>query len=326
MNNPYDRLSSSSHTRNFIWVFAVFTAIFFLIDLSASQGLMTWAHLWLDGIFGEDSVNIYGGRIFLAIMLSLMITLNLWILRKLPQQIQLGLTWLELLILFLAFFASFNLSYEFIWKKLSFLVGGAWTTIYVSIVAIIFSSILAIITAVAKLSNNGFAVGVSSFYVSFFRGLPLLMQLYLIYIGLPQLGFVIDPTLSGIVALSLCYGAYMAEIYRAGILGVSGGQNEAGWSLGLSRFQTFRAVIFPQAMKLIIPPTGNQFIAMLKDSSLVSVVGIWDLTYRARTAGRAEFRHLEMLITAALIYWLMTIVLEILQAKLEEAYKKGDKR
>ena len=149
------------------------------------------------------------------------------------------------------------------------------------------------------------------------------MQIYLIYLGLPQIGFVIDPVPAGITALAVCYGAYMAEIFRAGILGVPKGQQEAAYALGLTPNVTFFKVVFPQAMRLIIPPTGNQFIAMLKDSSLVSVVGVWELTFLARTQGKSEFKHIEMLITAALVYWVMSICFELVQARIERHYGKG---
>ena len=152
------------------------------------------------------------------------------------------------------------------------------------------------------------------------------MQIYLIYIGLPQLGFVVDPVPAGIAALSICYGAYLAEIFRAGIQSVPVGQKEAARALGLKDPLTMRKIVLPQAMKLIVPPTGNQFIAMLKDSSLVSVVGVWELTFLAKTQGRAEFKHLEMLITASIIYWILSICFEMLQARLERHYGKGDRR
>jgi polar amino acid transport system permease protein len=153
-----------------------------------------------------------------------------------------------------------------------------------------------------------------------------LLQILMIYLGLPQIGVVLDPVPSAIIALSLCYGAYMAEIFRAGILAIPRGQNEGARALGLHEGQIMRLVILPQAMRLIIPPTGNQFIAMLKDSSLVSVLGAWDLMYIARTHGKAEFKYMEMLITAALIYWIMSMVFEALQARIEAHYARADKR
>ena len=278
--------------------------------------------------FGS-TLGIDGGmpaRILIGIVLGVLALLNLLLLLLLPFRWQVLLMWAELLMLFLAFFASFDLSYRFIWTRLIFLVQGAAVTVYVSLISIFFACILALFGALARLSRSGPAFGVATFYISFFRGTPLLLQVYLIYLGLPQIGLTLPAVPSGVIALSLCYGAYMAEIFRAGIEGVPHGQREAARALGLKEGLILRKIVLPQAMRLIVPPVGNQFIAMLKDSSLVSVMGVWELTFIARTAGRAEFRHLEMLITAALIYWLLSIVFEIVQSRLEAYYGKGHKR
>jgi polar amino acid transport system permease protein len=265
-------------------------------------------------------------RILIGIVLGVLALLNVLLLLLLPFRWQVLLMWAELLVLFLAFFVSFDLSYRFIWTRLIFLVQGAAVTVYVSLLSIFFACILALFGALARLSRSGPAFGVATFYISFFRGTPLILQVYLIYLGLPQIGLTLPAVPSGVIALSLCYGAYMAEIFRAGIEGVPHGQREAARALGLKEGLILRKIVLPQAMRLIVPPVGNQFIAMLKDSSLVSVMGVWELTFIARTAGRAEFRHLEMLITAALIYWLLSIVFEIVQSRLEAYYGKGHRR
>jgi polar amino acid transport system permease protein len=150
-----------------------------------------------------------------------------------------------------------------------------------------------------------------------------LMQIYMIYLGLPQLGYVVDAVPTGIAALSLCYGAYMTEIFRAGIESIPKGQWEAARALGMRPASVMTRIILPQSMRVIIPPTGNQFISMLKDSSLVSVVGVWELMYLARTQGQTEFRHIEMMVTASLIYWLMSIVLELVQKRIETHFNKA---
>lgn len=251
--------------------------------------------------------------------------LYVFVLFRLPTRHQKALVWATLALLFMAFFYSFDLSFGYIVRKLPYLLGvGAATTLYVSAISIVLAFVLALLGAIAKLSGNGIAMGVGSFYTSYFRGVPLLMQLFLIYAGLPQVGYVINPVPAGILALALCYGAYMTEIFRAGINSIPKGQWEAADSLGLRRATTFRRVILPQAMRLIVPPTGNQFIAMLKDSSLVSVVGVWDLMFVARAQGRSEFKILEMLITASIVYWIMSIVLELVQARLERHFALSD--
>ena len=278
--------------------------------------------------FGS-TIGIDGGmaaRILIGIVLGTLALLNFLLLKLLQFRWQVLLMWVELLLLFLAFFASFDLSYPFIWSRLIFLIQAAGVTIYVSMVSIFCACVLALFGALARLSRSGPAFGIATFYISFFRGTPLLVQVYLIYLGLPQIGLTLPAVPSGVIALSLCYGAYMAEIFRAGIEGVPYGQREAARALGLKEGVILRKIVLPQAMRLIVPPVGNQFIQMLKDSSLVSVMGVWELTFIARTAGRAEFRHLEMLITAALIYWLLSIVFEIIQVRLEAYYGKGYKR
>jgi polar amino acid transport system permease protein len=265
-------------------------------------------------------------RVPAAAMLAALVTAYFYVLARLSARLQLRMVWLSLLCMFLAFFYSFNLSGSFILEKLPYLISkGLITTLYVSALAISIAFCLALAGAIAKLSGNGIAMGIGAFYTSYFRGVPLLMQLFLIYMGLPQVGFVIDPIPAGVIALSTCYGAYMTEIFRAGIQSISHGQWEAADALGLTRVTTFRKVIMPQALRIIVPPTGNQFIAMLKDSSLVSVVGVWDLMFVARAQGRADFRMLEMLITASLIYWLLSIVLELIQSRIEWRYAASDR-
>src|SRR5262245_8686850 len=277
----------------------------------------------------SSTLGVAGGiplRIVIGIVLGSAAVLDVLLLHILPFRWQVLMMWVELLILFLAFFASFDLSYAFIWSRLIFLLQAAVVTIYVSLLSIFCACVLALMGALARLSRSGPAFGIATFYISFFRGTPLLLQVYLIYLGLPQIGLTLPAIPSGVIALSLCYGAYMAEIFRAGIEGIPVGQREAARALGLRERLILRKIVLPQAMRLIVPPVGNQFIAMLKDSSLVSVMGMWELMFAAKTLGRAEFRHLEMLITAALIYWAMSIVFELIQPRLEAYYGKGHKR
>ncbi len=263
-------------------------------------------------------------RLLVALELGVIVVLNVVLLRLLPMRAQILVVWAELLILFLVFFYSFDLSYEFITARLELLIfTGAVTTIYVSMLSIVAACFLALAAALARLSSSGLAYGISTFYISFFRGTPLIVQIFLIYSGLPQIGLVLDAVPSGIIALSLCYGAYMAEIFRAGIQGVPPGQREAAEALGLRGGTIFRKIVFPQAMRLIIPPTGNQFIAMLKDSSLVAFMGVWELFYLAKTQAKAGFKNFEMFITVAIIYWILSIVFELLQARIEAHYGKG---
>ncbi len=267
------------------------------------------------------------GRLVSSVLIALILAANWKALRQLPRRQQIVAVWLELFALLMLFFYSFDLSFAFIAKKIGFLITqGVTTTLYISAISIVIATIIALAGAIAKLSNNGVIYGLATFYTSLFRGLPLLMQIYIIYLGLPQVGYVIGAVPAGILALSLCYGAYMTEIFRAGIQSINRGQTEGATALGLSPAQTMALVILPQAMRVIIPPTGNQFIAMLKDSSLVSVVGVWEIMYLARTQGQTEFRHIEMLITASMIYWILSICLEYAQARIEERFGRFNVR
>jgi polar amino acid transport system permease protein len=165
--------------------------------------------------------------------------------------------------------------------------------------------------------------GASTFYVSVIRGTPLIVQVFVIYLGLPQLGIILSAIPAGIIALSVNYGAYMTEIFRGGIQAISRGQVEAAYSLGMTYTQMMKRVVLPQALRIIIPATGNEFIAMLKDSSLVAFLGVWELFFRAQKVGRQNFRNMETLLIAALFYWMVTILFQYFQGRLENKLAKG---
>ena len=303
----------------------------FLFYLSITVLAIFFAFNFTNTIFGEFLSPVIGvpeesglfGRFVVSFVLATIFVLNLLLISFTRLKIQILIVWLELFLLFLAFAYSFDLKLSFIQSRIGLMISkGLFTTIYISAVSIVIATAIAIVGAIAKLSNNGFAYAIATFYTSLFRGLPLLLQVYLIYKGLPQLGFMVDAIPSGITALSLCYGAYMTEIFRAGIQSIPKGQWEASRALGFKFGLILRKIILPQAIPIIVPPTGNQFIAMLKDSSLVSVLGIWELMYLAKTLGQRDFRHMEMLLTAAMIYWGLTIILEMIQARIEKKYQQ----
>ena len=307
----------------------------FLFGLSIAVLAIFFAFNFTNTIFGEFLSPVIGnpeesgffGRLAVSFVLTILFVGNLLLISFARLKIQILIVWLELFILFLAFAYSFDLEIAYIFSgqpsKIGLMISkGLFTTIYISAVSIAIATAIAIVGAIAKLSNNGFAYAIASFYTSLFRGLPLLLQIYLIYMGLPQLGFMIDAIPSGIAALSLCYGAYMTEIFRAGIQSIPKGQWEASRALGFPFGLILRKIILPQSVPIIIPPTGNQFIAMLKDSSLVSVLGIWEIMFLAKKLGAKDFNHLEMLLTAAMIYWVLTIILEMIQARIERKYQQ----
>ena len=199
---------------------------------------------------------------------------------------------------------------------------GVLVTIIVTIASYFLIIIVGLLGGLGRLSENKLVFGISSLYVEVVRGIPLLVQLIGWYfaspviiqkLGLwlnlqPLIEYRANPIITAIVAITVCYGAYMSEIVRSGIQSVPKGQMEAARSLGMSHFQAMRHVVLPQAFRVILPPMGNEFIALLKDSSLVSVVAVADLTRRGREFMAAHFNPIETWFMVALLYLIMTIV------------------
>ena len=222
-------------------------------------------------------------------------------------------------------FSGLQIDTEFMVNNLSFIAGGLGETIKISILSIALAMLLALLAALGRLSTLPPVYSLSTFYVSLIRGTPLYLQIFFFYLALPQLGIVLSGLLSGVLALGLNYGAYMSEIFRAGLSSVGKGQREAAMALGMTPTQTMRRVILPQALRFAIPPVGNEFIAMTKDSALVSATGfVHELMWRSVKVGRAQFHTLEALIMAAIFYWGMTLILSYLQSRIEARLAKGD--
>ncbi len=233
-----------------------------------------------------------------------------------------------------------GLDFKFMIKWLPFILAGSGYTFLVAFLAISLACFLAIIGALGRLSKNPVLNSIATSYVSLIRGTPLLVQVYMWYLALPQIGgalegygipgmqrlFTLPAVPAGILALGVCYGAYMTETVRAGIQSIRIGQTEAAKALGMTNTQTMKRIIFPQALRVIIPPVSNEFIAMIKDSSLVSLMGVWELSYRAIKVGRRHFQSLEMLIMVAMIYWAMCVLLQFVQEKIEKHMARGDRR
>lgn len=247
--------------------------------------------------------------------------------------IKVGLVWAGLLAVLVVGFVQFGLDGGVIAERLPFMLGirltpngmiqGAAMTLFVTASSVGFAAFLGVVTALGRMSSNPFCFAIATFYGSLFRGTPLLIQVLLIYLALPQIGIILGPLTSGILALSLNYGAYNAEIVRSGVRSVPAGQWEAAMSLGLPRWRIAWKVIAPQALRVIIPPAGTQVVSMLKDSALVSLMGVWELNFLAQSYGRSTYKYMEMLTTAAAIYWAMSILLEFCQARLERRFGRG---
>lgn len=245
-----------------------------------------------------------------------------------------------LISLLITFMVVLGLDFKFMIKWLPFILAGSGYTVLVSVCAISLACVLAVIGALGRMSKNPVFNSCATSYVSLIRGTPMLVQVYMWYLALPQVGkalqemgftgiqawFTLPAVPAGILALGVCYGAYMTETVRAGIQSIKIGQVEAAKALGMTNTQAMKRIIFPQALRVIIPPVSNEFIAMIKDSSLVSLMGVWELSYRAIKIGRRHFQSLEMLIMVALIYWMMCIILQYVQEKIEKHMARGDRR
>lgn len=221
---------------------------------------------------------------------------------------------------------TIELNLEFIQKNLLFIAQGLGQTLWVSFLSISLATFLALVAALGRLSKYSLFYALSTFYVSLIRGTPLYLQIFFFFLALPQLGIVLTGLFAGVLALGLNYGAYMSEIFRAGLGSVSKGQREAAVALGMTPWQTMKRVVLPQALRFSIPPIGNDFIAMTKDSALVSATGfVHEIMWRATRVGRAQFNNLEALIMAAIFYWIMTIILTYVQGIIETRLAKGDR-
>ncbi|MBQ2246604.1 MAG: amino acid ABC transporter permease [Selenomonadales bacterium] len=219
-----------------------------------------------------------------------------------------------------------NLDFSVVFKVLPLLLEGAAVTVEITALSVGFGFIIGMLVGVARLAKMRPLKWLAMIYIDFIRGTPLLVQIFLIYFALPMItGTRIDPFFAAITACSINSGAYIAEIFRAGIQSIDKGQIEAGRSLGLNWFQTMRYVVMPQAFKRVIPPLGNEFIAMLKDSSLVSVIGFEELTRRGQLIIAKTYSSFEIWMAVAILYLIMTLTISRLVAYLERRYNVDDR-
>ena len=231
-----------------------------------------------------------------------------------------------------------NQTYAAIFRTLS---GGVVTTLWVTVLAFLAATVLGLLVALARTSGNRILREVATFYVEIIRGIPILVFLfYIAFVAAPAMvagynwlmaplidwGWVAPATVRGfdfvwraIFALTICYSAFIAEIFRAGIEAVGRGQIEAARSLGLSRWHCFRHVVFPQALRTILPPLGNDFVSMVKDSALVSALGVQDITQLGKLSASSSFLFFETYNVVAYLYLTMTISLSLLVRWLERA-------
>jgi polar amino acid transport system permease protein len=258
--------------------------------------------------------------------------------RERQFRVKVGISWGIFLIILVFLFSGQRLSIggltfttikvdsAFIHENIFFIAGGVGETLRISILSIALAMILALLAALGRLTKNPSVFALSTFYVSLIRGTPLYLQIFFFFLALPQLGIILPGLWAGVIALGLNYGAYMSETFRAGISSVSKGQRDAAIALGMSNGQMMRRIVLPQALRFAIPPMGNDFISMTKDSALVAATGfVHELMWRSTKVGRATFHNLEALIIAAIFYWAMTLILTTIQGRIEAALAKGDR-
>jgi polar amino acid transport system permease protein len=263
---------------------------------------------------------------------------------RVPFRLKVGAVWVVIFLLLGLFVLAAGFDREWIRDNIGYIAGGLRFTMQIALGGIVLAIVLATLGALARLSANPVAYGLAGFYVSFFRGTPLIVQMFLLYQALPPVGrnlvdryawvppelesaFVLDVAVAGTVALGLNYGAYMTEIFRAGIQAVAVGQGEAADALGMTHVQKMRRVILPQAFRVIVPPTGNEFIAMMKDTALVSFLGVTaasaEIFRRSQLLGKADYKNLEAYLAAAILYWGLTAIFSVFQRRLENRLARG---
>lgn len=209
-----------------------------------------------------------------------------------------------------------NLVFKYLFSP--FILNGVAITLLLTATSLVLGVIGGLLLAVAKMSHRSFLSRAADAYIGFFRGTPLLVQMIGIYTGLPQVGIYLSVIQSAILALALNEAAYSAEIIRAGIISVDPGQIEAARSLGMSYVLTLRRIIVPQAIRVIIPPLGNEAISLLKSTSLAAVISLEELLRRAQLIVAATYRTLELFTVAAIYYLIMTAVLTWVQKRIEK--------
>ena len=212
--------------------------------------------------------------------------------------------------------------FDFLPKYYTTYIDATVTTLKVSLIALLIGLLLGIVICLAKISTIKVLNVLATIYVEVIRNTPILVQIMIIYFALPEVGISFTPFMSAIIALSINSGAYVSEIFRSGILAIDKGQMEAGRSLGLSYFQTMKFIILPQALKNSLPALGNEFISLVKESSIVYFVGVADIMFAANTVKTATYETFGPYLIAAAIYFIITSVLSFLVKRLEKKLAK----
>ena len=206
--------------------------------------------------------------------------------------------------------------------QLDYLAIGALFTLGLTSLSMIIGVLIGLIISLGRMTKNIFIRAISSAYVDIMRGIPLLVLIIWFYYGLSMLiDFSFSPLFAGVACLSLKYSGYLAETFRAGIQAIEKGQSEASFSLGFSKLQNLRRIVIPQAFRIVIPPIGNSFVSMLQDSSMVMLVGIWELMKRGNSLANSTVKPFEIYTTVGIFYLIMTISASRINRYLERRLK-----
>ncbi len=206
---------------------------------------------------------------------------------------------------------------ELVMQNFPFLLEGAYYTLVITLVSMFFGSLIGVIVAIARLKGNKVIQAIARFYVSIIRGTPTLVQIIIIYYGLVDFGISLDPLPAAFIALSINNGAYLSESMRGALQSIPKGQTEAAYATGMTPWQAMRRIVLPQAIRRAIPPVGNTFIGMLKETSLVSVISVTELLRSAQLLIAQYYVYLPFYLGIALIYWVLSTLFAYLLNKLE---------
>lgn len=217
-----------------------------------------------------------------------------------------------------------ELDFSPVWAGWTDILHGALVTVEVTAAALVLGCVLGLLVGIGRLNpRRRFIYGICTVYVTFIRGTPLLVQLFLLFFGLPQFDILLPAFVCGVLGLGVYSGAYVSEIVRGAIQSVDRGQMEAARSIGMSSAQAMRAIILPQAVVRMIPPLGNEFIALIKNSALVSLLTIHDLMHEGQKIISVSYRSLEVYLAIALVYLLLTSAASYLLHRLERNIRAG---
>lgn len=214
--------------------------------------------------------------------------------------------------------------YNVIWEAMPLYLGGLLTTLKLLAISLFFGLLAALPLGLMRVSKQPVVNGAAWLFTYVIRGTPMLVQLFLIYYGLPQVGIELDPIPAAMIGFSLNMAAYACEILRAAIASIERGQWEAAASIGMTRAQTLRRAILPQAMRTALPPLGNSFISLVKDTALAATIQVPELFRQAQLVSARTFEIFTMYLSAALIYWILASILAHLQNRLEDRVNRHD--